>query len=321
VLLITTGDPNGIGPEIIVKAIREISSPPIPIVIIGNKNIYKPFKLPNITTLSKQEITSNTNLKKGIYLLNIDYFPNKECSAGIFSKQCIDIAKELLTYKHIYGVITAPVNKYLISSCSNTNFKGHTEYLAPKNTETFMCAYSKKIKFLFMSTHIPLKEVVKYITKERLHKILLVASKFIKKLSIKGKITILGLNPHASEKGNIGDEDIKIKEWIRDIQNEIDVEIYGPIPSDTAFLEKHIKQTAIYIAMYHDQGFIPFKTLCFHNGINLTLNLPFIRTSPIYGTAYDIAHKGLANAGSMISAIKIALEFSIRFGKKGLKLF
>lgn len=207
------------------------------------------------------------------------------------------------------ALVTAPLNKKNIHSPENS-FIGHTEYLtsAFDVKKSMMFMVSEDMRVGLVTGHLPLKEVVEQITTENIRDTLKIMMKSLKKdFGIeKPKIAVLGLNPHAGEDGLLGKEEIEIIQPVVKEFKENGALVFGPYPSDGFFGMMHQKKFDGVLAMYHDQGLIPFKTVSFENGVNFTAGLPFIRTSPDHGTAYNIAGKNIAEEGSMRSAIFLA---------------
>ncbi len=309
-LAISLGDPSGISPEILVKS-KDILKENISIVY-GSKNIIeKTAKTLNIDFPIKEIKTPSEADKKGIYLINLY---DKEFEAGKPNK---DTGKASIIYlKHAVkdvldkkadALITLPISKEYIMM-SGFKYAGHTDYLAEisNSSEFSMVLMCEKLKVALITTHIPLKDVPKNITKEKIiSKTKLINNELKQKFKIKNqKIAILGLNPHAGDGGNIGTEEIEIiMPAVEELRKE-GINITNPLSADTAF--NRYKEFDIYIAMYHDQGLIPLKLLCFKKAVNITFGLPFIRTSPDHGTGFDIAGKGIADNSSFIEAVKIA---------------
>lgn len=303
------GDPSGIGPEIIVKA-------------LSDKRISR---LANITVIgdyftiekSKKDLGS----KPEFSLLDLSNVPQNNFSYGqhqpSFGRaavEYIDRAVTMLKRREADALVTAPINKASVRSAGFNDFEGHTEYLAAKtDTKEFaMMFVGKKLKIALVTRHIALKDVSCSISTDSVHKTIMLTTNYLRKyFKIKDpKIGVAGLNPHAGDNGLFGDEETKviipgIKLSLGDIKN-----IYGPISPDTIFYEALRGKFDAVIAMYHDQGLTPFKMLYFRDGVNLTLGLPFIRTSPDHGTAFDIAGKGIADPASMKEAILLACRLS-----------
>tara|TARA_B100000214_G_scaffold223790_1_gene162860 strand:- start:136 stop:657 length:522 start_codon:yes stop_codon:yes gene_type:complete len=172
-----------------------------------------------------------------------------------------------------------------------------------------MAFWSEKIKVSLSTIHVPIKNVVKDLNSEKLlSQLESIDSNFTKILKRRPSIALCAINPHVSENGAIGDEDLKITVPAANKARKKGINVNGPFSADTLFSKKNIKNFDIFHAIYHDQGLIPFKMISFDKGVNFTLNLPFIRTSPDHGTAYDIAWNKNPNSLSMVEAIKLAIK-------------
>ena len=205
-------------------------------------------------------------------------------------------------------LVTGPISKEAIQK-AGSRFKGHTDLLqsAFSINNVIMAFWSKKIKVSLSTIHIPLDQVIGSISSDLLLKQLeIIDSFFVRTLGHKPKIGLCGINPHASENGTIGNHDLKITVPAVKKAKKKKINVSGPYPSDTLFVRDNLKNFDVFHAIYHDQGLIPFKMLSFDTGVNFTINLPFVRTSPDHGTAYDIAWKKNPNPNSMIESIKLA---------------
>jgi 4-hydroxythreonine-4-phosphate dehydrogenase len=312
-LAISLGDPSGINSEILLKALDKLSKRNISYVIYGSKKALEKAKKLTSIDLNIKEIKSiNDVSKSGIYLINLYDLdvefgsPSKE--TGKASVVYLENAVKDVLEKKADALITLPISKQWIME-SGFPYAGHTDYLAQVSgaKEYAMVLMCKKLKVALITTHIPLKDVPSQISKEKIiSKVRLINREFKEKFGIsKPKIAILGLNPHASDNGNIGNEELNIILPAVKTLREDGIEITDPLSPDTAF--NRYKDFDIYVAMYHDQGLIPLKLLCFKKAVNITLGLPFIRTSPDHGTGYDIAGKNIADPSSTIEAIKLAI--------------
>jgi 4-hydroxythreonine-4-phosphate dehydrogenase len=315
-LAISLGDPSGINSEILLKALNKLPKRNISYVIYGSKKALEKAKKLTGVDLNIKEIKSiNDVVKSGIYLINL-YDLDVELGSpsnetGKASVIYLENAVKDVLEKKADALITLPISKQWIME-SGFPYAGHTDYLAEVSgaKEYAMVLMCKKLKVALITTHIPLKDVPSQITKEKIiSKIRLINGEFKEKFGIsKPKIAILGLNPHASDNGNIGNEEQNIILPAVKTLREDGIEITGPLSPDTAF--NRYKDFDIYVAMYHDQGLIPLKLLCFRKAVNITLGLPFIRTSPDHGTGYDIAGKNIADPSSTIEAVKLAISLS-----------
>lgn len=321
-LAITMGDPGGIGPEIIVKALcspelRDYCAP----VVVGDRvvlekalNLLKlPVKLK--ATNSPDEFEPATKLIELIDMGIAGKFKKNKPTAegGRACVSCIKKAVELVLNKQVDGIVTAPISKEALKMAGFT-WPGHTEMLADlTNTKDYaMMLIGEPLRVILVTIHTALKNVPDLITRQRLLNTIRLAKKACDMLGIKNpRIAVAGLNPHAGEKGIFGDEEIKkIVPAVKDATKE-GIPVSGPYPPDTVFYKAFKGEIDIVVCMYHDQGLIPLKMIAFDKGVNVTVGLPFIRTSPDHGTAYDIAWKGVANPSSMIEAIKVATILKI----------
>jgi len=313
-LAISLGDPSGISPEILVKS-KNFLKENISIIYGSKKIIEKTAKDLNIDFPIKEIKSPDEADEKGIYLVNLydkDFKAGKpDKGTGKASVIYLEHAVKDVLDKKADALITLPISKEYIMM-SGFKYAGHTDYLAEisNSSEYSMVLMCEKLKVALITTHIPLKDVPENITKEKIiSKTRLINGELKHKFKIKNpKIAILGLNPHAGDGGNIGTEEIEIiKPAVEKLRGE-GIIITDPLSADTAF--NRYEEFDIYIAMYHDQGLIPLKLLCFKKAVNITFGLPFIRTSPDHGTGFDIAGKGIADNSSFIEAVKVALKLS-----------
>ncbi|NQU18789.1 4-hydroxythreonine-4-phosphate dehydrogenase PdxA [bacterium] len=300
---ITIGDPLGIGPEVTLKSLRRFKVPKdCEIFVFGDR----------------VSLIKNGLKRKGILfnLVDLKKIKNSEFRFGLMSKKSgrVSLAylKEAVDYLkrgRINSLVTAPLSKEAIN-LNKIRFFGHTEFLASQFgvKDYAMMFVSKKLKLSLVTRHIALKDVPTAIKKENIFATTLLTYNALKNYFAikKPKIAISGLNPHASEDGLMGREEERIIAPVVTRLRMILKTIYGPIPSDTIFKRALDKEFDAVVCMYHDQGLIPFKMLYFFEGVNLTLGLPFIRTSCVHGTAFDIAGKNKADCRSMLEAIKLA---------------
>ena len=303
-IVITTGDPNGIGAEVTIKALNLMNLPARDIVIISNSKVLNTYG----------------SLQNNYEMIEIDY-PNKvipgevSAEAGEFAFRALEKACEL----NPKFVVTAPTSKEAMNLAGH-HYKGQTEilehFLAHDGQKAEMLFVSKDFRVLLLTRHRALKDVSDLITKELLiEKTERLRSFFQNKLMIKKpNFALCALNPHAGEHGVIGtEEDEKILPAIEAVRKR-GINITNPLPADTLFvkavqsyLRGEKQMYDCYIACYHDQGLIPIKAVASEKTVNMTIGLDIIRTSPSHGTAFDIAGKNLANPESMIEAIKYCL--------------
>ncbi len=325
------GDPGGIGPEIAIKSSEyfknsKSKNPAIKPVIFGSlehisricRDIIKTETAVNPVN---PELPLSASYKHGeinaIDLSPKSYSPVKFGVANPeYAKDVegfIQTAVDFSLSGEICGFATAPINKDMMLG-GGAKFGGHTELLGylTGSDDFAMLFYSKKVITILATIHIPLSNVPVKITKNLLRRIINISLNWIKTDFGKEnpRIAVLGLNPHAGENGRIGKEEKDvitpvIKEFTGKNKNNIE----GPFPADT-FFAKRYKDFDLIVSMYHDQALIPFKLLSFNAGVNVTAGLKIIRTSPVHGTAYDIAGKNIADCGSMIESIKLVRKIS-----------
>ena len=304
-IIITMGDPSGIGPEVTLKA---LASPKIKglanFLVIGASSVL-------------ERAARDTGCEKFAHVLDMANVPAKNFAYGRSSAafgraaiRYVDMALELIAAGEAGALVTAPVNKSSIQKSGIPDFRGHTEYLAGsfKIKNFAMMFVGKDLKVTLVSRHIPLRCVPEILNPGMIYNAISLTHKYLREyFRIRSpRIAVCGLNPHAGEGGAFGDEEKKIICPAIKKASNLFGNIYGPIPADAAFHDALRKKYDAVIAMYHDQALAPFKMLYFDSGVNLTLGLPFIRTSPDHGTAFNIAGKGIANPASMIEAIRLA---------------
>ncbi len=318
---ISHGDINSISYEVIIKTcldlrILELFTP----VVYGLSKVASYHrKLLNIADFSFNIIhrADQVNPKRPNLLnlndkeIKIDLGESTEV-AGEMALLSIDAAIEDLKKGVIDVLVTAPVNKNNVQSVSKEHFTGHTEYLASKfgSSDYLMLMVSEPLRIGLVTGHIPLGEVTQTITTELiLKKLRIMEASLQKDFAIrKPRIAVLGLNPHAGDNGLLGNQEQEIIIPAIEKAGNQGMLVFGPYPADGFFASHHYNEFDGILAMYHDQGLIPFKTLAFENGVNFTAGLPYVRTSPDHGTAYDIAGKDVASPDSMRAAIYLACD-------------
>ena len=321
---ITMGDPSGIGPEVVLKALTcEQIRKRTAFLIIGDlahlKRIKRSLKLglkiegfnPAIFAVRKPGTVVCLDLKNVSLSKCRPGIPNR--FSGRASFEYIREAVGLALSGQIDALVTAPISKEALNK-AGVNYPGHTELLAHLTATRDYCMMlmGGGLKVILVTTHIPLAKVSRAITEEKVFRIIRLADRSFKrhfKLK-KPRIGVAGLNPHASDGGLFGgEEEKKLAPAVRRARKE-GIDATGPVPGDVLFYETRKKRYDVAVAMYHDQGLAPLKLLAFERGVNVTLGLPFIRTSPDHGTAFDIASQFKANPESMKEAIKAAIRFS-----------
>ena len=305
------GDPAGIGPEVALKALAAPAVSQLAnFLIIGDNSVIDRMK-------------RALNLKVDIPVYDLANVSLKDFSFGRPSPAMgraaigyIDKALELLKANEADALVTAPVSKSAVSAAGIAGFKGHTEYLAARTgtREFAMMFVGEKLKVTLATRHIALKRVAQALTVKSVRSAILLTHEYLKKFFRvkRPRIGVAGLNPHAGENSLFGcEEEAIIKPAVRSA-SKMASGVKGPVPADVIFHEALNGKFDAVVSMYHDQGLIPFKTLYFKNGVNLTLGLPFIRTSPDHGTAFDIAGRFIADPTSMREAIILACRLSRR---------
>ncbi|KGQ53861.1 4-hydroxythreonine-4-phosphate dehydrogenase [Gallibacterium anatis] len=328
VLGITMGDAAGIGAEIIVKSLAdkhlyEIAQP----VVIGDKKMMQraldllqsPLKINVVTNLD------NLNAKYGtIDLVDLDNVPadlpysQVDPRAGKAAYEYVEKAVQYAMANKIQAVVTAPLNKEALHA-GGKMFPGHTEILAQlSGTKDYsMMLVSEKLRVIHVTTHVQLRKACDLVKKERVLTVIKLADENAKMLGFKQpRVAVAGLNPHSGENGMFGDEDRKEIVPAVEAAKQLGINASGPIPPDTVFHRAaNLNEFDIVVVMYHDQGHIPIKLLGFDTGVNVTVGLPFIRTSVDHGTAFPIAGKGVADSKSMTESLYLAAQMAqIKFG-------
>ena len=303
-IAITTGDPAGIGPEITSKAIRFLKlRRDLIFVVYGKLDLFNDGNIVVKINNIKEAISP-----ENIYWIKIDSnieMGKPTTESGRIAYDILSRCAEDLNSGQLAAVVTAPVSKDAIRH-TQPNFIGHTEFFATSsNTKNvIMSFWGPYFNLSLLSTHIAVSEVSKYLTSEPLKPKFRLIYQETNKMLKNPKIAMLAVNPHAGEKGAFGDEDQLIAKVLKELEEE-DIHIDGPYPADTFFATKATSYDMI-ISAYHDQGLIPFKMISAEEGVNVTLGLPYIRTSVDHGTAYDIAGKGIASEKSLLQAINFA---------------
>mgnify|MGYP001619886556 CR=1 FL=1 len=304
---ITLGDPAGIGPEVVAKALANPSIRRLArFQIIGDEVIFRKYFSARYRCCSYMDLGCVKSIRSVV--------PGRR---GVITARAalayLQKAVELLKNKEIAGVVTAPVCKETIHQI-DPGFRGHTEFFASAFgvKDVGMMFVSGRLRTILVTRHIPLRQVSESVTSSVVYETIRLADQALKSyFKIKHpRIAVCGLNPHAGEGGTIGGEEIEkiIPAIAKAGRNAMRVD--GPFAADTLFAPAASHRYDAIVAMYHDQGLIPIKTLHFAKLVNLTVGLPFVRTSPAHGTAFDIAGKNKADASSMVEAIKLAVKLA-----------
>jgi len=326
VILISAGDPASISTEITIKALEssKINQNVKPIIVSDpkliedcKKNINSKIKINKIEDKEKfSDFKKNYLNIISIKLSEKIIFGKPHHKYASFIKKSIITCIETERRSIASAIVTNPINKNIMHQ-SGFDFQGHTDYLASLSRfkkNPIMMLVINELKTIPLTIHVPIKNVPKLISKDLIELTINIAKdSLISLFNIsKPRIIITGLNPHAGENGDIGNEEKKIIiPAINAAKRKQDCFIEGPISADAAFSFNKRKNYDVAICMYHDQALIPIKTLDFFNGVNVTLGLDFIRTSPDHGTGFDIAGKNIANPDSLIAAVNLAYQMSV----------
>lgn len=317
---ISHGDINGIGYEVIIKALidNKICDLCTPIVYGLAKAASFHRKILNIPDFSFQFIKDpeQANLKRP-YLINLQDNEVKidvglsTPIAGEIAALSLNRACDDLKNNKIDALVTAPINKENIQS-DKFKFHGHTEYLANKfqSSSALMMMVDEMMKVAFVTNHEPIAKVASLLSSDLILKKIKALNKSLREdfLSTNPTIAVLALNPHAGDKSLLGKEEVDIIKPAIDKATDEHINAFGPFPADGFFASGNYRKYDAVLAMYHDQGMIPFKLIAGETGVNFTAGLPIVRTSPAHGTAYDIAGKNVASAQSMRNAIYLAID-------------
>ncbi|HXB94774.1 MAG TPA: 4-hydroxythreonine-4-phosphate dehydrogenase PdxA [Puia sp.] len=319
VIGVSVGDVNGIGTELIIKTFSDhrLLEFCTPLIFGSNRliNFYRKFS-PEMTFnfQSTRDFSRITPKQINLYSCweeEIAILPGQLTDVGgNYAVKSLTMAVEALRDKKIQGLVTAPIHKKNTQTPA-FNFTGHTPYLKQlfNVNDVLMLMVSDDFRVGLVTEHVPVKDIARYITRETiLSKLNILRDSLIRDFGIdKPKIAVLGLNPHAGDEGLIGKEEEEIiKPAIKDAKHQMLV--FGPYSADAFFARNYHRRFDAVLAMYHDQGLIPFKSLASGEGVNYTAGLPMVRTSPDHGTAFDIAGKNKADNTSFIAAIYTCLD-------------
>ena len=323
-IAITLGDPNGIGPEVALKSLQDIRLLKyVTPLLVGNADVLQVHKDRlgiNDDTFKIIDSAASWNDEEGIAVMNVVNgeapqvtFGQITQMGGALSMQAVEKAVDLCIEGVVDAMVTAPISKEAISMAGYQN-KGHSGFIA-KRTKSHahtMMMVSEELRVGLVTEHIPIWDVPKRITQDAiLEKVGIMSNSLINDFGVdRPRIAILGLNPHAGDGGLLGREEQEtIQPAIEKCCKEGHL-VFGPFPADGFFAVGDYRNYDAVLAMYHDQGLIPFKTIAFGHGVNYTAGLPIVRTSPDHGTAFNIAGKGQASPESMRSAIYLALDIT-----------
>ncbi|MEE9168933.1 MAG: 4-hydroxythreonine-4-phosphate dehydrogenase PdxA [bacterium] len=316
-IFITMGDVNGIGPEITLKSIKEVSSDASAVfTILGSTGVLD-FYQKQLGFEQSIVVGEPNSDPSQVHFIPVD-LPSSQSfepgavkpDAGEASIRFIERALELIGSNHDAALVTAPISKQAIWQ-SGIDFPGQTELLGSwyGTDRTVMMMISDKLRVGLATTHFPLREVPDLLTRDLIvKKCLTICDDLQRRFHIKTpRLAVAALNPHAGEGGLLGKEEEEMIKPAVNILRDRKVSVDGPMPSDTLFGPEKLNTYDAFLAMYHDQGMIAVKMVAFGRAVNYTAGLPIVRTSPDHGTAFDIAGRGIADASSMVEAIKFAI--------------
>ena len=286
VIAVTVGDPSGIGPEVAVKAARDPR-----IVAVCRPQLYGPYAADDLARFPPGQVSADS---------------------GRAAYQAIVQAVEDARHGRVAAIATAPVNKEAFA-VAGLPWRGHTDLLAHLCgvDEVAMLFWSDRLRVVLATVHIPLADVPRALTAERLLAVIRLTARSLPRFGITApRLAVAGLNPHAGENGVLGLEDRDVLGPAVATARSGGIDVLGPLPADTVFVRAARGEFDVVIAAYHDQGLVPVKLLAFGRAVNVTLGLPIIRTSVDHGTAFDIARQGVADEGSLIEAILLAARLA-----------
>lgn len=328
-IAITMGDPAGIGPEVVLKAVAEqevldVCAP----VIVGDAQLLAHTARTLDLQCGYEVVRHDESLPDDFRAPVIFHLNNIESSvalglesaaAGRAAAEYIKAAVDLCGAGSVDAISTAPINKRSIF-LAGYKFAGHTEYLAElSGTEEYAMAFvAANLRVVLLSTHVPLVEAISLVERERIMRVVRLADREMRRWGVeRPRLAMAALNPHGAEGGLFGIEEASEIVPAVTACREVDgIDVSGPYSADTVFLRASRGEFDAVVACYHDQAMIPVKCLSFGEAVNVTLGLPFIRTSVDHGTAFDIAGKGIAEHTSMVAAITLAAQLA-NFGESG----
>lgn len=334
-IAVTMGDPAGVGPEIILKAMAQlrprIDAGELGLLVIGSGATYRhaaaSLALSDSGIVEVSDESAGPWPRLGFIEAGCGVAPIApgvvSAEAGRIAYRAIDIAVRLALAGHIDAICTAPLNKEALNLGGHP-YSGHTELLAELTgaRDSVMMLVHGNMRVSHVSTHTALRDVPSRLTPQRLRRVVELTSEALHRLGFDApRIAVAALNPHAGEGGLFGSEDLDVTTPTLEALRAEGHDVRGPVPGDTVFVRLRAGQYDAVVAMYHDQGHIPVKLLGFHvdpatgtwdslSGVNVTLGLPIVRTSVDHGTAFDIAGQGIASASSLIEAIDYAVKLS-----------
>lgn len=322
-IAITMGDPAGIGPEIVLKALLDPAAAAARLVVIGDADLLARTAASLHLPLEVRRVAEPTEapdapdgtvavIDPGLLPTGWHEIGRISPIAGAAAVGYVLKAVELAKAGQVDAIATAPLNKAAMHAAGYTRYAGHTEILADAvgSKEAAMLLVARNLRVIHVTTHVSLADAIGRTRPERVAKVIRLAHQAVRDLGIEQpRIAVAGLNPHAGEGGLFGQEEIEIIGPAIAGCRADGIDVTGPWPADTVFYRAaHLDQFDAVVAMYHDQGHIPIKMYAFDHGVNMTVGLSIIRTSVDHGTAFDIAGQGIASPLSMVEAIRVAVQ-------------
>lgn len=312
---VTLGDPGGIGPEVTLKALAQLTVlPPAQYIVFGSARILERESLALGLSQAFRPRRTAAPGDAGLFHEDLGRGPEEDVRGrpdrgnGAASFLAFETAVGEARAGRLEAVVTGPISK-TSWSLAGVKARGHTEYLETYFPDAIMCFWSETLRIALFSHHIPLREALERVRKGRLERFLRTLGRSLGQLGSGREFELLvaGLNPHAGEEGLLGNEEqSEVKPAIQAARTA-GVPVSGPFPPDTVFRQVLGRPDRVAVALYHDQGLVAFKLVSFETGVNMTLGLPFIRTSPAHGTAFDIAGRRAADPRGMVEALRLAV--------------
>ncbi|HEY0078003.1 MAG TPA: 4-hydroxythreonine-4-phosphate dehydrogenase PdxA [Pyrinomonadaceae bacterium] len=326
-IAITIGDPSGIGPEVVLKAVAEpeVLGDCLP-VIVGDAQLLAHTARTLDLQCGYEIVRHDEPLPETFEAPIIFHLDNIGASiepgvesgeAGRAAAEYIEAAVGLCAAGAVDAISTAPINKRALF-LGGYSFPGHTEFLAhlTRSEESAMAFVAANLRIVLISTHVPLAEAIRLVERDRIMRVIRLTDRELKRWGIENpRIAMAALNPHGAEGGLFGlEESAEIVPAVEACREQEGIDVSGPYSADTVFLRASRGEFDAVVSCYHDQAMIPVKCLSFGEAVNVTLGLPFIRTSVDHGTAFDIAGKGIAEHSSMVAAIRLAARLALADG-------
>lgn len=321
IIAITMGDPSGIGPEVILKALAhpEVYTLCRPLVV-GSVDVFRHVAdLLHLSAVTIDSVASGQEASDTPERIAVRDIPTDRTKievgvegpeSGRVAVESIHTAVAMAQAGEVAAIATAPLNKRAMH-LAGFSYAGHTELLAEltQTRDYSMMLVTPHLKVVHVSTHVSLREAIERVRPERILTVIGIAYRTLQRMGMESpRIAVAGLNPHAGESGLFGREEIEIIRPTIEQARNLGYNVSGPYPPDTIFYRASKGEFDIVVAMYHDQGHIPIKQSGFETGVNVSVGLPFPRTSVDHGTAFDIAYKGIASESSMVEAITLAAQ-------------